>query len=474
MNETDELLSKLANLWKKVRAAIQVGTIESEIVSYKKFEVTEFDYKDGVPARSRDLRLDRTDLTFDGMDQLSAWLKQREDYREVSRDVSIRCKTDEDRGLSLVDQLMHNIPIDCEGKEGIKEYIARFLRVWEELVVDWAPKVWIEGILLECDDPQNCRFAIGDELVIRKPLPSDFEYAVPDYDRSSDHDILLNYQGSDAILELSYASKVSDKGPMDAQVMNEVDNLINCLRLFKLGSINLFYIEYDQLTKNLLLIGNRVDRTAAAKSLYKYVLGKEDKDRLTDFVKQVKALFPTTESLSEAENKKRNPDRPLHIALQRYYDSLSDMEGVDHQISSAVTCLEALYLTGEAELSYRLQLRVAGLLRFARFDDPTTPSDIREDVKIAYGIRSSFAHGSFIEEKNLKKSSDLARKVVDYARRSLLLFLQLKRLIDEDKKYLSDDGLKTDIINMIDDSLVDLSAYDNLENLVRTHCHFLE
>jgi hypothetical protein len=64
--------------------------------------------------------------------------------------------------------------------------------------------------------------------------------------------------------------------------------------------------------------------------------------------------------------------------------------------------------------------------------------------------------------------------VVDYARRSLLLFLQLKRLIDEDKKYLSDDGLKTDIINMIDDSLVDLSAYDNLENLVRTHCHFLE
>ena len=128
MNETDELLSKLANLWKKVRAAIQVGTIESEIVSYKKFEVTEFDYKDGVPARSRDLRLDRTDLTFDGMDQLSAWLKQREDYREVSRDVSIRCKTDEDRGLSLVDQLMHNIPIDCEGKEGIKEYIARFSR----------------------------------------------------------------------------------------------------------------------------------------------------------------------------------------------------------------------------------------------------------------------------------------------------------------------------------------------------------
>ena len=310
MTESDELVSKLANLWKKVRAAIQEGTIESERVSYTKFEVTEFDYKDAVPARSRNLRLKRTDLTFDGMDQLSAWLKQREDYREVSRDVSIRCKIDEDRSLPLVRDLMVNIPIDYEEEE-IGGYIARFLRLWEESVVDWAPKVWIEGILLKCDDPQNCSVAIGDELVIRKPLPSDFEYAVPDYDRSSDHDILLNYQGSDAILELSYASKVSDKRPADAQVMNEVENLINCLRLFKLGSINLFYIEYDQLTKNLLLIGNRVDRTAGAKSLYKYSLGKEDKDRLTDFVKQIKALFPTPEGISKAENKKRNPDRPL-------------------------------------------------------------------------------------------------------------------------------------------------------------------
>jgi len=129
MTESDELISKLANLWKKVRAAIQKGTFESERVSYKKFEVTEFDYKDGVPARSRDLRVDRTDLTFDGMDQLSAWLKQREDYREASKDVSIRCKTDKDRSLSLVDQLMHNIPIDYKGEEGIKEYVARFLRL---------------------------------------------------------------------------------------------------------------------------------------------------------------------------------------------------------------------------------------------------------------------------------------------------------------------------------------------------------
>jgi len=330
--------------------------------------------------------------------------------------------------------------------------------------------------LLGCDDPENCRFTIGDGLVIRKPLPSDFEYEVPEYDyRSADHDILLNYQGSDAILELSYASKVGDKSsPADAQVMIDIRNLINCLRLFKLGSINPFYIEYDQLIKNLLLIGNRVDRTAAAKSLYKYSLGKEDKDRLTDFVKLIRALLPTSEGISEAENKKRNPDRPLYIALERYYDSLSDIEGIDHQISSAVTCLEALYLTGDAELSFRLQLRVAGLLRFARFDDLTTPSDIREDVKTAYGIRSSFAHGSFIEEENLKKSSDLAKKVVDYARRSLLLFLQLKRLIDNNNKYLSDYGLKADIINMIDDSLLDLCAYNKLENLVLTHCQFLE
>lgn len=136
--------------------------------------------------------------------------------------------------------------------------------------------------------------------------------------------------------------------------------------------------------------------------------------------------------------------------------------------------MEALYLKkGEAELSHRLQLRVGGLLRFSGFDEARTPLDIREDVRTAYGIRSDFAHGSFIEEEKLKKSSDLARKVVDYARRSLLLFLQLKCLTDKDSKYLSDEGLKADIINMIDDSLLDLCAYNKLESLVRIHCPFL-
>ncbi|MCX5998738.1 MAG: HEPN domain-containing protein, partial [Chloroflexi bacterium] len=150
---------------------------------------------------------------------------------------------------------------------------------------------------------------------------------------------------------------------------------------------------------------------------------------------------------------------PVAISLQRYNDSLSTRGGLESTITSAITCLEALYLRGgeRAELSRRLGQRASALLRVSGLQ----PIEVCASLTQAYSIRSTFIHGAHSTQDKLQTVARLAEKTLDYARLSILAFLQLMASMDKEK-----------LIGETDKALLDDNARSELEALVRKTCTF--
>lgn len=136
------------------------------------------------------------------------------------------------------------------------------------------------------------------------------------------------------------------------------------------------------------------------------------------------------------------PDDPgaLVLAYERYCDALRQDALVSRRIANAVMGLEALFLDGGAELSFKLRMRVAALL------GPLSekPDRICKVMKTAYASRSSFVHGEIPRSGTAKASGDAenARLVCECLRLSILL-----RLVSEESKK--------QMVDLLDASLVD-------------------
>ena len=105
---------------------------------------------------------------------------------------------------------------------------------------------------------------------------------------------------------------------------------------------------------------------------------------------------------------------------------------VEERIASAVTCFEGLYLadSDKGDLTYKLAQRLALTLRHFGLD----PKDVAKDVRRAYGVRSNFVHGVFVRDKHRKETSLLCDRIVNYARISMVLCLQLDHRDNETKE----------------------------------------
>ncbi|MBT9147686.1 MAG: hypothetical protein DDT32_01451 [Syntrophomonadaceae bacterium] len=85
------------------------------------------------------------------------------------------------------------------------------------------------------------------------------------------------------------------------------------------------------------------------------------------------------------------------------------------------------------------------------------PLEVYNALDQAYDIRSTFIHGSQIKSEEHKSTTELANRVLEYARISLLIFLQLKSLVDKDN-----------FVSKIDNALLDENAYLKLKELVKS------
>ncbi len=137
----------------------------------------------------------------------------------------------------------------------------------------------------------------------------------------------------------------------------------------------------------------------------------------------------------------------LSTAFERYSDALLSPGPYEKGIASAVACLEALFLGDslQSEITYRLTRRVAALLGMCGW--PAT--EVREKIKTAYDIRSSYVHGSVPTRKKkptLDQRSRIFEMTAEHARIAFLIMAQLTEWkMETYKKTISD----------IEDSLID-------------------
>ena len=422
---------------------------------YMKARVVNFDYKEGNISFgiSYDY-VKKEELHWkDQFDFIEMFVKQFREHEEVVAEVLKKYKVNESQAefwlsrfeINLTDKALGNVT-----EETLVDYITTFITDLEKSPIEWKLKIWINGIWLEKDE-----YEIHSGLKIRKLMPSDLEIARP-LNLASIEEAIESFDMVPPFLAYRFEKiptsvlELADRFQDEVEIGEEIETVLNCLRLFKLGSV--FSVKAEMEPKSILRLGGASFPGLMAAPIYKYCIREQDVPILRDFIREIKPVLPRENSRSIL-----GKIEPISISLQRYKDALLKPESIESRITSAITCFEALYLKAEerAELSHRLGERAAALLGIFNFP----PLEVYNTIKRAYNIRSAFIHGSQTETSELESAGRLARKTLEYARVSLLLFLQLRRSIE-----------KNELISKMDNSLLNADARSKLQRFVNENC----
>lgn len=127
------------------------------------------------------------------------------------------------------------------------------------------------------------------------------------------------------------------------------------------------------------------------------------------------------------------PTRPFRKGLSRltrfnYFLSAARAAGeLAVRISLYMTCMEVLFSTETAELTYRLSQRVAYFLG----DTSEQRKEIFLTMKRAYGIRSRILHGDTLPPKSESNLENVSSEIDSLLRRIFLKILGSKELVDQ-------------------------------------------
>lgn len=298
--------------------------------------------------------------------------------------------------------------------------------------VTWNAYLWLQGIILEVE-----RIELGESLVIRRPIPADFERELS-VGRAHSGELYPD-PGTfpSAVVEYQFERGTSADQFASWNAEHAVEALIQALRLYRVGSVEVVRYEYRPVS--VRCHGGTIvcDRP---RIYYQYSLGFQDSADLTKFLRSLIDRIPSYMEMLDP------PKRPniLGIPLPRYTDCLRREMGVEERMASAVTCLEGLFMRDDetAELTFRLAQRVAIMLRSLGLG----AKQVFDDVKAAYKIRSKFVHGAFIKDKHRKENFELAGRIVNYARISLIVSFQLG---------LTGPETKAGFLEAVDNSMLD-------------------
>ncbi|MHB9010647.1 MAG: hypothetical protein ACYC49_00250 [Ignavibacteriaceae bacterium] len=318
--------------------------------------------------------------------------------------------------------------------------IQRFIDDLENKPANYSAEIQYQGIFL---NPTNIEIPeIG--LTLRQPMKDDlereFRYPASPFGYNS------------VMLHPSVIAQISLLSHNLNELQIKVQKATIILRLFSVGSVK--YLSYltqtdslrDVFAHNVLLSDNN-----NSFALETYTIENGTERKLRSFIYKVDPLLPNKFYMfGEGEV------THLTIAFERYTDALLKNGIIEERIATSVMGLEALLLNENQELSFKLGLRVARVLSFLGAD----AKQVRETMKDAYKVRSLFAHGSHLITKERRKYdrrygtlNDLLRKTLDYLRKLIVAFIISQRP-------------KDDIILLVDDSLIDKNAENQLSNML--------
>jgi len=432
-------------LWKLSNTMLDVATRSKEMLREKKIwftpKVENFQYEEGIKGYSIKERFsEREGLSIKSHEFVETEIKSLAQYKEIVSTISKTYNTNlqqADYWLSRFCQSILSSSISGITEEELVERVSTFIRDLENIPKEWSPTVWLDGIWMKTD-----KITLQEGTEIRRPTPSDIEQA---FERPME---LLMWpdiapqQFPSAILVIKLRFR------HQPEVLEEIERIVNVLRLYKVGSVMNIRTKWN--VKSILELQGTTFRTSITESTYKYGIGSNDLERLKGFFQTMKPLIPDEIVKTGIETIDY-----ITIALQRYNDSLLKPDTIEARLTSAIMCLEALYLkTAEREeLSHRLAQRVAKVL--SRLGN--NPMEVYHTLKRAYDIRSKYVHGSQIEKEerqDLRRTMDMA---LEYARLSLVLLLQLRSSTE-----------KQNFLNLVDNSLLSKEASDKLQDMLST------
>lgn len=316
-----------------------------------------------------------------------------------------------------------------QSDEGLLDLLTTFVADLHGAPMVMDVSAWLDGLWL------NCSSLDASGLHLRRPEAKDFEY-----ERSLDAQMFgWGEPWPLAKPPLIVSFGVRGTGMVEAQ--KAVDAAVNVLRLYRLGSVQ--SVRYAVRPRSIIRFGGTIGAGSVG-AAYKYELGSSDAETLSKFLDRMRPLVP-----SEHEPGASTPS-PVVIGFRRYSEAVLARGDLQERITSGITCLEALFLKDKerADLSYRLSLRVAGLLRLVGFHGLT----VKEHVHEAYDIRSQYIHGGTGDPATLRRADELCRHVLDYARVALVIFLQLAGSLD-----------KNEIVSRLDGGLLEEKKLEKLK-----------
>jgi hypothetical protein len=402
------------------------------------------------PNFSLDYSVDRSQLTFPIEEQtdktcdpaalervVMSSVKQGQEFQAITT-----LFDDDSPHHDELEQFIHMVATDAACKPGdvSSRSIARHIDVViadfeKSRKLDYQVKVWLRGITLADD-----AIKVSEDLVFRRPNRMDFQERIPARMLNYAHALHMKTSFS-CIVDM----KIRTEFPMGAQRL--VDKLVTTLRLYRLGAV----------------VASRLDMAADSFSMFArfsvggpqlggklhYELKQNESATLSAFLDQITKYLPS--------HIEQLPSVPSYLttAVEWYDQALFRDSLPEGTIASAVASLESLFLKSvQAEVTYRLAQRVAGLLRCFGFP----PLEVKTSIVQAYSVRSRYVHGDQREKKwDHERLQALAQQVCEYVRVSLVIFCQLGASLS-----------RSDLLLLLDDSLLDDVPRETLKTQL---CH---
>lgn len=436
------LPTQFLNLAKRIRELVSAdqaaGVIQQVPVLHKVIRVQQIVYKQGVQQSQSSVEYVPLSMyTLQHKMHFQTKIRTLPEYSQcftLIREVYGASQPEPDYAMHRFCERLVDETLAGDREDALVAYVSLFLNDLNKGNTIWQARVWLEGVWLEDEE-----FRVGQDKVLRRPVAADFESQFP-IDMSSYMDLAQPPSHPSAILEFQMLCR-EYREPETIQ-----KRLVDVLRLFRLGSIKLGIAEYTPHSIVDFGMKHGGDRGSC---LYRFGLMNSDKAL---FDRTFHAISPLLYA-SESEPDQAFSSSAVNLAFERYKEALLQLLKPDGRIAAAVTCLEALYLRGQerSELSHKLSQRVAMVVGNFGFN----PIEVYRQLKDAYNIRSMFVHGATLEKEEQQSTRDvdeICRKTLEYARISILVYLQ----IDQEQG-------KEKLITRLDHALLDEKARHKLK-----------
>lgn len=168
------------------------------------------------------------------------------------------------------------------------------------------------------------------------------------------------------------------------------------LKLKKIASINSNFVDFheDGICNNCTLS----HATNSKPICYSDMLKKTDIYGIKKFYNFFRNKIVDYKLINYNGNKTISP---FYVALEKYNEALNiPSYEIEKIVTYIVMGLEAIYTSKNNDLAYALRMRISAIFNMFL---STKVSNIPDIIKLAYNIRSDYAHGGTNREKNNKK-----------------------------------------------------------------------